>query len=216
MSRLLSLLFLLGLAALGFIVFSLYNENVNLGYAAESVGVKDQEIAALKTQQSRLRQKIRQLEQANSEAADQAFIDLQPMVISLSDEKDALERRVAALESQIAAQGNQPAAEPEVNPAIVTALTQERDNLLAQVSGLQTQLSSALSGAESEIRQQMNAILAERDKLANGIATLTGERDNLRTQIGQLQSQIQNFISQAQGGAAGNSLNQLLEGFKLQ
>ena len=217
MSRLLSVLFLLGLAALGYIVFSLNNENTKLGYAAESIGVKDQEIAALKSQQGKLRQQIKNLEQATSQAADQAFIDLQPMVISLSDERDALEREVATLNERLALQGSEPAvATPAANPAVVTALTQERDNLLAQVSSLQSQLSTTLNGAESEIKKQMSAILGERDKLANSLAALTGERDNLRTQIGQLQSQIQNFISQAQGGNASDNLNQLLQGFKIQ
>lgn len=218
MSRLLSFLFLLGLGALGFIVFSLYNQNVTLGYAAETVGVKDQEIASLKNDQNALRKKITELERSSDQASDQAFIDLQPMVISLSDERDALEREITNLKNQLASVGSQPVATEtnNINPAVVTALTQERDNLLGQVSGLQSQLSSALNGAENEIKNQMTAVLGERDKLANSLAALTGERDSLKTQIGQLQSQIQNFISQAQGGAASNNLNQLLQGFKIQ
>jgi chromosome segregation ATPase len=197
-------------------VFSLYDENSHLSYAAEVTSEREQEIAVLKQERQLLAGQIQNLKQETVKASDQAFQDLEPMIIDLSDQNDQLSQQIALLRRQLEQSGTAaPATVVTENPAVVKALTQERDNLLSQVSGLQTQLSSALSGAQNEISQQMQAILKERDGLAKGLANLTGERDSLKSQIGQLESQIQNFISQAQNGEGSSNLNQLIQGFKL-
>jgi chromosome segregation ATPase len=212
-NRFIPVIFLLGLAGLGFLSFSLYQDNAKLGKAANVVSEQDKEIATLKQTRNNLEKQVDELKLIANNAGDQAFIDLQPMIITLSDERDTLAREVVMLKQQITQQASGE-GNGAINPAAVTALVQERDNLLKQVSSLQNQLSAASSGLDSEVKKQMTAILGERDNLAKSLALLTGERDSLKAQIGQLQTQIQNFISQAQSGAGETGLNQLLQGLQ--